>query len=127
MGLFRYTRRTFGRELALLAVAAIWWVPFYFLVVGALKPQDEVYTTTASKLPSHLEWSNFSTAWKGSGGFGLGSSLKNSAIITLGAVLVLVVVGSVAAYAISRRPGKLGTGLYLVFALGIIIPFQLGI
>jgi raffinose/stachyose/melibiose transport system permease protein len=127
MGLHRYTSRTFARELVLLAVAALWWVPFYFLVVIALKPQQEIYTTTASDLPSKLEWANFSTAWRGTAGFGLGESMKNSAIITLGAVLLLVVVGSLAAYAISRQPGRLGTGLYLVFALGIIIPFQLGI
>ena len=127
MALFRYTWRTFTRELVLLAFAAVWWVPFYFLVVGALKPQDEVYTTSASKLPSHLAWSNFSQAWQGSGGLTLGSSMKNSLIITLGSVLVLVAVGSISAYTISRQPGRLGTGLYLVFALGIIIPFQLGI
>jgi raffinose/stachyose/melibiose transport system permease protein len=127
MGLHRYTWRTFSRELFLLAVAALWWVPFYFLVIGAVKPQTEVYTTTASDLPSRIEWSNFSTAWQGTGGVGLGDSMKNSLIITVGAVLLLVVVGSLAAYAISRQPGRLGTGLYLVFALGIIIPFQLGI
>src|SRR4051812_33409818 len=127
MALFRYTWRTFTREIVLLAFAAIWWVPFYFLVVGSLKPQDEVYTTSASKLPSHLAWGNFSQAWQGSGGLSLGAALKNSLIITVGSVIVLVAVGSVAAYAISRQPGRLGTGLYLVFALGIIIPFQLGI
>src|SRR3954471_20899366 len=115
MGLFRYTRATFGRELLLLAVAAIWWVPFYFLVIGALKPQDEVYTTSASQLPSHLAWSNFSAAWQGTGGFGLGESMRNSLIITLGSVAVLILVGSLAAYAISRQPGRLGTTLYLVF------------
>ena len=127
MALFRYTWRTFTREIVLLALAAIWWVPFYFLVVGAFKPQDEVYTTTASKLPSHLAWGNFSQAWQGSGGLTLGGALKNSLIITIGSVLVLVAVGSISAYAISRQPGRLGTGLYLLFALGIIIPFQLGI
>ena len=127
MGLFRYTWRTFSRELGLLALAAFWWVPFYFLVIGAVKPEDEVYTTSASDLPSRVAWSNFRKAWDGTGGTGLGDSMKNSLIITLGAVIVLIVVGSLAAYAISRQPGKLGTGLYLVFALGIIIPFQLGI
>lgn len=127
MGLFRYTRRTFARELGLLLVAAIWWVPFYFLVIGALKPQSEVYTTGAAKLPSALAWSNFSQAWAGTGGYTLGSSLKNSLIITIGSVLVLVVIGSLSAYALSRQPGKLGNGLYLVFTLGIIVPFQLGI
>jgi raffinose/stachyose/melibiose transport system permease protein len=127
MGLFRYTWRTFTREIVLLGIAAIWWIPFYFLVIGALKPQSEIYTTSASKLPSRLAWENFSQAWQGSGGLTFGTSLKNSLIITVGAVILLVAIGSLSAYAISRQPGKLGTVLYLVFALGIIIPFQLGI
>jgi raffinose/stachyose/melibiose transport system permease protein len=127
MGLFRYTKKTFARELALLIVAAIWWIPFYFLVVGALKPNEEVFTKGVGALPSHIEWSNFSTAWHGTGGFGLGGSFKSSLIITIGTVLVLVIVGSISAYALARHPGKLGTGLYLVFAIGIIVPFQLGI
>lgn len=127
MGLFRYTRRTFARELVLLVIAAIWWVPFYFLVVGALKTQQEMFTTGAGEPPSKLAWSNFSEAWAGTGGFTLGSSLKSSLIITVGSVLVLIVVGSLSAYAIARQPGKLGTGLYLLFALGIVVPFQLGI
>jgi len=127
MGLFKYTWRTFSRELVLLAVAAVWWIPFYFLVIGSLKPEDEVYTSTASDLPSELAWSNFSAAWDGTAGNSLGDAMTSSLIITVGSVLMLVGVGSLAAYALARHPGKLGTWLYLVFALGIIIPFQLGI
>jgi len=126
-GLHRYTWLTFSRELVLLLIAALWWVPFYFLVIGSLKPEAESYSTTASDLPSRLAWENLSHAWGGTGGYTLGESMKNSLIITVGTVLILVVVGSLAAYAISRHPGALGTLLYFVFALAIIIPFQLGI
>jgi raffinose/stachyose/melibiose transport system permease protein len=127
VSLHRYTWRTFSRELALLLLAALWWVPFYFLVIGAFKPEEEVYTTTASDLPSRIAWENLSDAWDGTGGYTLGESMKSSLIITAGSVIILVAVGSVAAYAISRHPGKLGTVLYFVFAIAIIIPFQLGI
>jgi len=126
-GLHRYTWLTFSRELVLLLIAALWWVPFYFLVIASLKPEAESYSTTASDLPSRLAWENLSHAWGGTGGYTLGESMKNSLIITVGTVLILVVVGSLAAYAISRHPGTLGTLLYFVFALAIIIPFQLGI
>lgn len=127
MGLFRYTTRTFARELLLLAIAAIWWIPFYFLVVVSLKSDNEVFTQSAGALPKRLAWENYSTAWKGSGGFSLGSALKSSLVITGGSVLALVAIGSITAYAIARHRGKLGTLLYLTFVLGIIIPFQLGL
>ncbi len=65
MGIFRYTWRTFTRELVLLAVAAVWWVPFYFLVMISLKSDSEVFTQSAGALPKSLAWGNYSAAWRG--------------------------------------------------------------
>lgn len=127
MGLFRYTSRTFARELMLLALAAIWWIPFYFLVIVSLKPDSDLYTQSAGKLPSRVAWGNYSTAWHGSGGSSLSNALRSSLIITIGSVALLVAVGSITAYAVARYKGKLGTVLYFTFVLGIIIPFQLGL
>ncbi|BDZ47738.1 carbohydrate ABC transporter permease [Naasia aerilata] len=51
----------------------------------------------------------------------------NSVIITVGSVVMLIVFGSIAAYVISRRPGRLGGAAYVSFVVGIILPFQLAI
>lgn len=126
MGLFRYTIRTFGRELALILVAAIWWIPFYFLITVSLKSDSETLTHPSS-LPSHVELGNFSSAWQGVAGVTLGDALKSSAIITAGSIVGLIVIGSVCAYPIARREGRISTGLYGLFVIGIIIPFQLGL
>jgi raffinose/stachyose/melibiose transport system permease protein len=127
MGMFRYTTRTFARELVLLGIVAIWCIPFYFLVTISLKSDSEVYTESAGSLPKTLEWENYATAYRGSGGVSLGSALINSLVITAGSVLALVAIGSITAYAIARHRGTLGTALYLTFVLGIIVPFQLGL
>jgi raffinose/stachyose/melibiose transport system permease protein len=126
MGVFRYTGRTFARELLLIAVAAIWWVPFYFLVVVSLKPTAELAAHPFG-FPSKLEFANYKSAWAGDASVTLGSAMKSSLVITLGSVIGLIVIGSLCAYAIARREGRLSTGLYLLFVLGIIVPFQLGI
>jgi raffinose/stachyose/melibiose transport system permease protein len=126
MGLFRYTYRTFWREFALILLAAIWWVPFYYLVTVSLKSSSEL-VTDPNGFPHHLAFSNYPDAWSGVAGVSLGAALKSSLIITVGSVLALIVIGSACAYAIARREGRLGTWLYLIFVLGIIIPFQLGI
>ena len=126
MGAFRYTGRTFGRELLLIALAAIWWVPFYFLVIVSVKPSDELAAHPFS-FPSQLAFENYSSAWAGDGSVTLGSALVSSFVITVGSVIGLIVIGSLCAYAIARREGRLGPGLYLIFVLGIIVPFQLGI
>ena len=113
----RYTKRTFARELTLLLVAAIWWVPFYFLVVVSLKPDLEALQSPLS-FPKEVHLGNFSTAWHDAA---LGRSLVNSLIITGGGVLALIAIGSICAYTIARRPGRMSTTLYLLFVLGIIL------
>jgi raffinose/stachyose/melibiose transport system permease protein len=123
MGLNRYTRRAFVRELTLLVIVAVWWIPFYFLVIVSLKPDLEALQSPLS-FPNEIDLGNFSTAWHDAA---LGRSLVNSLIITGGSVLALIAIGSICAYTIARRPGRMGTALYLLFVLGIILPFQLGL
>jgi raffinose/stachyose/melibiose transport system permease protein len=126
MLLQRYTLRTFAREIILILLALIWLIPFWFLVIVSLKSSSELFSDPIS-LPKHPTLSNYSQAWKGTGVVSLGDALKNSLVITVGSVLVLIAIGSTCAYAIGRRAGRLGTGLYLFFVLGIVLPFQLGI
>jgi len=122
----RYTPGTFVRELCLIVLAVIWWVPFYLLLVVALKPAAEGIRSPFAP-PSQLDLDNFSVAWQGSSGIGLGLSLFNSLVITAGSVLALISVGSISAYVIARQKARVGSALYLAFVLGIILPTQLGI
>jgi raffinose/stachyose/melibiose transport system permease protein len=123
MGSQRYTAKTFGRELTLLVIAAIWWVPFYFLVIVSLKPDLEALQSPLS-FPNEVNLGNFSTAWDDAA---LGRSLINSLVITCGSVLLLIALGSICAYTLARRSGRISTTLYILFVLGIILPFQLGL
>ncbi|MBQ0855537.1 carbohydrate ABC transporter permease [Streptomyces sp. BH-SS-21] len=122
----RYTARTFARELLLLAVAAIWAVPFFLLILVSLKPSEEMLSSPMS-VPRHPDFSNFAQAWDGSSGVSLSQAMVNSLVITVGSVVSLVVIGALCAYVIARRPGRLGSGLYGLFVVGIVVPFQLGI
>ena len=122
----RYTWRTFSRELTLLILAAIWWIPFFFLVNTALKPNAELFSSPSS-LPNDVALDNFTKAWQGSGTGTLGQALKSSFIITGCSVALLVLLGSTAAYTLARRISSLSTTLYFLFVAAIILPFQLGI
>ena len=122
----KYTWKTYSREFILLIIAALWWVPFYFLVTIAVRPDKDLLNSPL-KLPSSVELSNFATAWKGDGTLTLGSSLLNSLLITVVSVALLILFGSTCAWAVARHPGKMGVALYLLFSVGIILPFQLGI
>jgi raffinose/stachyose/melibiose transport system permease protein len=119
----RYTGWTLVREALLILVAILWMIPFYFLVIVAVKPDTEALQSPLS-FPNELHLANFSTAWNDAA---LDRSLVNSLIITGGSVLALIAIGSTCAYAIARRPGRMSTALYFLFVLAIILPFQLGL
>lgn len=122
----RYTLKTFAWEVWLLIVALAFCLPLYILVSTALKPPEDLFTNPVA-FPGKPAFDNFSAAWQNPTGGGLGHAMVSSVVITGGSVLILIVVGSLCAYALARRPGRLSTTLYVVFVLGIIVPFQLAI
>ncbi|HVC88957.1 MAG TPA: carbohydrate ABC transporter permease [Gaiellaceae bacterium] len=104
----------------------MWWLPIYFLAVGSVKPNEQNFSSPFA-LPSRIDFGVYSQAWKGSGNGTLGRSLESSLIITIASIVALIVLGSLAAYVVARASNRLGNGLYLLFVLGIILPFQLAI
>lgn len=122
----RYTWKTLLRELTLLIIAAVWWLPFYLLFVNSVKSSEDI-GQSAMGLPSDPDFGVYSQAWQGSGGGTLGESLLNSVIITVGSVVAMIALGSVAAYVIARRGGRRASVLYLLFVIGIILPVQLAV
>jgi raffinose/stachyose/melibiose transport system permease protein len=111
----------------LIVVAVVFSAPFYLLIAIALETTAQTYTTPLS-FPVPPQWSNFSEAWATGGQAGLGRSLESSLIITVPSVAALIVLGSLCAYTIARRGGgRLGGVVYILFVLGMILPFQLAI
>jgi raffinose/stachyose/melibiose transport system permease protein len=128
MRLARYTWASFSRELLLLLAGVAFSVPLYLLVTISLKTTSDAYVDPLA-FPADPNWGSYSEAATGgvSGGVGVGRALLNSAVITVGSVLSLIAVGSIAAYTIARRRSRLGTALYLCFVIGIIVPYQIGL
>jgi raffinose/stachyose/melibiose transport system permease protein len=117
-----------SRETLVVLGGIVFCVPLYLLLTISLKTTSQSYIDPLS-FPSDPNWDSYHEAatGEGAGGTGMGKALVNSAIITLGSVAFLIVIGSLAAYVIARRQSKLSTGLYLIFLLGIIVPFELGL
>ncbi|MFD1715424.1 carbohydrate ABC transporter permease [Amnibacterium flavum] len=123
----RYTPATFIREVLLILATIVVLFPFYLLVVMALKGTKEATVSSPVALPTAPTLENFATVLSGEGSRNVLMGLLNSTIITVGSVVMLIILGSVAAYAIARRPGRLGGAAYVSFVVGIILPFQLAI
>jgi len=126
VGLSRYSRGTFVRELTLIVAAAVFCIPFYLLIAIALETTSQTYKTPLS-FPWPPRWGNFSEAWTSGGQNGLGHALTNSLVITGASVAALILLGSLCAYTIARCNSRLSDVVYILFVLGIILPFQLAI
>jgi raffinose/stachyose/melibiose transport system permease protein len=101
----RYRPRTFGLELLMIGIGLLFLYPFYVLVNLSLKNPKEISEASLA-LPGSLEFENYSKAWDGAS---------------------LVAVGSLASYYLARTHTRLSYGMYLLFLLGIVLPFQLAL
>jgi raffinose/stachyose/melibiose transport system permease protein len=119
----RYRYRTFALELLMIGVGLIFLYPVYVLINLSFKNPKEISEASLA-LPSTFETSNYSQAWNGAS---LGAAMLNSTIITVLSLLCLVVIGSLASYYLARTKTKLSYGMYLLFLLGIVLPFQLAL
>ena len=93
--MFRYTKLTLLREVGLWALALVFLAPFYFLVTTALKPDNELFTTSALAPPTSPDFSNFIDVLTATGNSNVVMGLVNSAIITAGSIVGLIALGSI--------------------------------
>lgn len=122
----RYTGRAFAMEIVVILVAIVLMIPFFFLINVAFKGDTDAFLSAAVALPNPPTFSSFLDAWQGSSSGSIPNGLINSVIVTGGSLIALIAFGSIAAYTITRIPGKLSNAMYLLFLVGIILPFQLG-
>ncbi|WP_431804860.1 carbohydrate ABC transporter permease [Halobacillus andaensis] len=92
-------------------------VPFYILITTALKATGDFSSKWV--FPSELSFGNFTAAWEQAG---LGSAFVNTFIITGGAAVLLIILGSLAAYPLARINTRLNKFIYFVFIAIMVIP-----
>jgi raffinose/stachyose/melibiose transport system permease protein len=98
------------------------FVPLYLTVVTALKTPDQL-GGTGFELPTLVRWENFADAWTLTD---FPAALLNTALITVGAVVLTVLSNSLVSYAIARNMHKrFFKGLYYYFFLAIFVPFPI--
>ncbi|MEW9702045.1 carbohydrate ABC transporter permease [Paenibacillus sp. SI8] len=94
--------------------------PLIWLFISAFKSNEEFYSRPFL-LPSVWKWDNLVRAWKVSG---MGLSLMNSAIVTVAALVLTLVIGALAAYVLSRFEFRLKPFFMGLFLLGMLIPIH---
>ena len=105
--------------LAVLTVIFLW--PFFICLLMSVKSKQETSLGILS-LPEMIHWENFSAAMEKAN---ILVSMKNSIIITLCSVVIIVLVASTAAYAIGRQYNRKFYRFYeTLLVSSMMLPFQ---
>lgn len=113
-------------EIAVTALILLFFVIFLSPIIIALSGSFRMVDDRSSYLNlfRYFSLESYGTAW---GKMHYFRSLKNSALVTVCSVLLLLIVSSLAGYAIARIRGKLGNFLQMFFLAGMIVSAQMSI
>jgi ABC-type glycerol-3-phosphate transport system permease component len=84
---------------AMIAVSAFALFPVYWVVITSLKPRREIYTRTPDLWPNDPQWGRYPDVL---GEGHVGRALMNSLIVASATMIVTLIIGSMAAIALSR-------------------------
>lgn len=115
--------RTLSRVLIMLIVI-VQVYPLVWLFLTSLRSEQDFAAGDPFALPTSLTWENYGRAFETGD---LGRNILNSFVVTMGANVLIVLLGMMAAYAIQVlgfRLSKLVRGLFLI---GIIVPVQIAL
>lgn len=116
-------RKLWITEIVMIALAVIWFIPVYYLIVTTLKSPQEA-TQSPLALPKVWKVGNYIEAWNK---MEYPRALFNTVQITVLAVGIIVLITSLAGYALARSKTKWGNRFFLLFLAGLMVPFQMNI
>jgi len=119
-------RNAVGRALTYVPLAVYTVIvvyPMIWLLAASLKTSLELFESPW-KLPAVPQWGNFARAWSK---VGIGQCFANSVFVTAVSMFFILLIGSMAAYALARFAFKGRDLIHNVFMSGMMFPVFLGI
>ena len=102
--------------------ALVWGIttifPLFITFLSSVKDNDGIYLGLFS-LPKKWIWQNYIDAFKVAN---IGRGVLNSIIIAIISTILVILIGMLAAYILSRKNFKLKNFIYTIFIIGVMIP-----
>ena len=117
----RTARRTSLEVVAVAVALIVFIIPFIFMFLTAFKNEDEASDLTFALPTEWPIWQNIVDVFS-ERDFMLVTAFKNSIILTVVSVAILVVLCSMVGFVIQRRPGRVANIANLLVLSGLIIP-----
>lgn len=106
--------------LVLFAISILY--PIFWMVVSSMKTYDEIYNNTWG-FPEIWQIQNYATAWEK----GISNYFINSLIITITTILCVLLISSMAAYALVRYKSKIIDISLIVVMIGMMLNPQVAL
>ncbi len=108
-------KRDWWKYLLGLVIIVVYLLPIYVVITSSLKARGD--ETSRLLPPTELYWDNFIQVFESSG---ILTAYKNTAIITVGTLVIVVIVGCLAAYPMARCKDKLAS-IVRMYVLGVMM------
>ncbi len=117
----KFLKRNFSlSDLFVFPICMIFLYPFYFLVISTFKTFREI-TINPTAFPTSLYLGNYVDIFEKTPVL---LAFRNTLFLTVCSVLLIVIVGEMAAYPIAFNPNKFNNAMLVYLMLGFLIPFQ---
>ena len=118
----RRGRRTHARlHVFLIVVSILWLIPVLWALYTSLRPYSDTAEHGYVSIAHSLSLVNFKNAWTQAD---LPHYYINSAIVTIPAIIITLLLASFVAFGISRYSWKLNLALLMLFTAGNLLPQQ---
>ena len=115
------SRRTLTNVLiALILIIEIY--PLFWIFTSSFKNQDDFTTRPLWSMPEQWNFHNYVTAWFTGD---IGTTARNSLIVTVVSMVVILLIGSAAAFALEVMIWRGRTSILLFVIGGLMVPTQL--
>jgi multiple sugar transport system permease protein len=117
---------SFGRimlHVFLITMALIWLIPIGGALYSSFRRYDDTQQNGVFSLPDELTFDNYRTAW-GSGDKGMWGYFQNTIFIVIPALVLILLLSSFVAFAISRFSWRFNVPLLLLFTAANLLPVQ---
>ena len=107
-------------NIILICVCCAYLFPIYIIVVNAFKNRAELYENVLA-FPSTFSFQYFAEAMDK---MEFLNALKNSLIVTLISIAIIIVLASMCAWMLARTDNKISKIIFMTFVATMLIPFQ---
>ena len=104
-----------------IGAAIVSFMPFVFMVLNSFKEKFEMLTKGVFQLPDKLNWSNYTEVLTG----GFGNYFKNSVIVLVISLILLLLISACASYPLARFKFKMAQPIYAIIVACMSIPVHI--